>query len=74
MNEFMNNLYNAIGAEVTGYHRDNAFHGTITYTRVKYGNDISVHVEDGNDIYVIDGTALFEGEGGGYTNLHVYFS
>jgi hypothetical protein len=74
MNEFMNNLYNAIGAEVTGYHRDTAFQGTITYTRVKYGNDISVHVEDDNDIYVIDGTALFEGEGGGYKNLHVYFN
>jgi len=74
MNEFMNNLYNAIGAEVTGYHNDNAFHGTITYTRVKYGSDISVHVEDGNNIYVIDGTALYEGEDATYKNLHVYFN
>ena len=74
MNEFMNNLYNAIGAEVTGYHRDTAFHGTITYTRAKAGTDISVHVDDGKNIYVIDGTALFSGEGGGYKNLHVYFN
>lgn len=73
MNEFMNKLYNAIGTEVTGYHHDTPFHGVITYTRAKYGTDISVHVEDDNDIYVIDGTALFEGEGGGYKNLHVYF-
>lgn len=74
MNEFMNNLYGAIGSEVTGYHNDVPFHGTITYTRVKYGNDISVHVEDDFDIYVIDGTALLNGEGGGYSNLHVYFN
>lgn len=73
MNAFMNSLYNAIGAEVTGYHNDKPFHGTITYTRVKYGSDISVHVEDGSDIYVIDGTDLFAGEGNVYKNLHVYF-
>ena len=54
MNEFMNNLYNAIGAEVTGYHYDAPFQGAITYTRVKYGNDISVHVDDGENIYVIE--------------------
>ena len=74
MNEFMNNLYNAIGVEVTGYHNDKPFHGTITYTRVKYGNDISVHVEDNTDIYVIDGSTLFEGEDATYKNLHVYFN
>jgi hypothetical protein len=73
MNSFMNNLYNAIGSEVSGYHNGNAFLGTITYTRAKYGTDISVHVEDDENIYVIDGTALYEGEGGGYENLHVYF-
>ena len=73
MNEFMNNLYNAIGDEVTGYHHDVPFHGVITRTRVKYGNDISVHVEDDENIWVIDGSALFAGEGAGYTNLHVYF-
>jgi hypothetical protein len=73
-NEFMSALYGAIGSEVSGFHRETPFHGTITYTRVKYGNDISVHVEDESDIYVIDGTALLNGEGGGYSNLHVYFN
>lgn len=75
MNSFMNNLYGAIGSEVSGYHNGSgsAFLGTITYTRAKYGTDISVHVEDGKNIYVIDGSALYEGEGGGYENLHVYF-
>lgn len=73
MNEFMNNIYGAIGSEVSGYLHDKAFQGKITYTRAKAGTDISVHVEDGSDIYVIDGSALFAGEGGGYTNLHVYF-
>jgi len=74
MNEFMNNLYNAIGTEVSGYHNDVPFHGTITYTRVKYGSDISVHIEDGNNIYVIDGSTLFAGEDNVYKNLHVYFN
>lgn len=73
MNEFMNNLYNAVGSEVSGYHHDRAFHGVITHTRAKYGNDISVHVTDETDIYVIDGTELFAGEGSAYKNLHVYF-
>ena len=74
MNEFMNNLYNAIGAEVTGYHYDIPFQGVITHTRVKYGNDISVHVEDDKNIWIIDGSELFEGKGGAYKNLHVYFN
>ena len=73
MNEFMNNVYNAIGAEVSGYHKDIPFHGKIVYTRCKYGADISVHVEDSNDIYVIDGEALYQGEDSTYKNLHVYF-
>jgi len=74
MNEFMNNLYNAIGAEVTGYHHDVPFHGVITRTRAKAGTDISVHVEDAKNIWVIDGTELFEGKGTAYSNLHVYFN
>ena len=73
MNEFMNNLYNAIGSEVTGYHYDTPFQGTITRTRMKYGNDISVTVEDDKNIWLIDGSELFAGEGGAYKNLHVYF-
>ena len=73
MNEFMNNLYNAIGAEVTGYHHDIPFHGVITYTRANYGTDVSVHVEDDKNIWVIDGSTLFEGGDAVYKNLHVYF-
>jgi hypothetical protein len=73
MNEFMNALYNAVGSEVTGYHNNMPFQGTITRTRVKYGNDISVTVEDDANIWIIDGTEFLAGEGGGYTNLHVYF-
>ena len=72
MNNFMNAIYEAIDKEVSGFHNDVAFIGTITRTRVKYGNDISVSVEDGENIWIIDGTALMCGEGGGYTNLHVY--
>jgi len=73
MNEFMNNLYNAIGAEVTGYHHDVPFQGVITRTRAKAGTDISVTVEDDKNIWIIDGTELFAGEGSAYKNLHVYF-
>lgn len=73
MKEFMNNLYGAIGSEVSGYHHGKPFLGTITYTRAKYGTDISVHVEDDTDIYVIDGTVLAEGGNDVYTNLYVYF-
>lgn len=73
MKEFMNNLYAAIGTQVSGSKNGVPFLGTITRTRVKYGTDISVSVEDDENIWIIDGTALMIGEGGGYTNLHVYF-
>jgi len=73
MNEFMNNLYNAIGTEVSGYHDGVAFHGIITYTRVKYGNDISVQIQDGDNLYIVDGSTLYEGGDETYKNLHVYF-
>lgn len=72
-NEFMNNLYNAIGCEVSGVKDGLAFLGKITATRAKYGNDIRVTVEDEFNIYLIDGAELMDGKGGGYTNLHVYF-
>ena len=42
MNEFMNALYNAVGCEVSGFYDGVPFLGTITETRVKYGNDIRV--------------------------------
>ena len=73
MNDFMNNLYNAIGTEVSGFHNEVPFLGTITNTRAKFGTDISVTVEDESNVWIIDGTTLMNGEGGGFTNLHVYF-
>ena len=74
MNAFMNALYNAVGSEVSGVKDGLAFLGKITATRVKYGNDIRVTVEDEFNIYLLDGTELMNGEGGGYKNLHVYFN
>lgn len=76
MNSFINALWNAKGVEVTGYKNEVGFHGEIVDTRVKYGTDIQVRVRDfdrEDAHYLIDGTTLFDGEGGGYRNLHVYF-
>ena len=73
MNTFMNELYNAVGKEVSGYYNGKAFLGKIVSTRVKYGTDIGITVEDGNDIYIIDGTTMLNGGDITYSNLHVYF-
>ena len=43
-NDFMNNLYKAIGSEVSGSYNSMPFLGNITSTRMKYGNDIEVVV------------------------------
>lgn len=73
--EFMNNIYNAIGGQVSGTYNDMPFLGTIDSTRVMYGNDIQVVVEDmvTDEIYLINSSTLYEGENGVYKNLHVYF-
>ena len=73
--EFVNNIYNATDVEISGYYRDTPFLGRIIHTRCKYGADICVQVEDkdNNDIYVINGRALYEGQDSTYKNLHVYF-
>ena len=73
MNEFMNALYNAVGCEVTGFHDGVPFLGTITETRVKYGNDIRVFVVEGDKTFLIDGTEMLAGDVGLFKNLHVYF-
>ena len=75
-NEFMNNLYKAIGSEVSGTYMGTPFLGNITSTRMKYGNEVQVSVEDTitDETYLIDGDTLLEGGNGLYTNLHVYFS
>lgn len=73
MNEFMNALYNAVGSEVTGFYDGVPFLGTITNTRVKYGNDIQVTVDIGGIDLLVNGSDLMAGEGGACKNLHVYF-
>ena len=75
-NEFFNNLYKAIGSEVSGTYNGMPFLGSITSTRMKYGNDVEVVVEDtvADETYIINGNTLLEGGNGLYTNLHVYFS
>ena len=76
-NEFFNNLYKAIGSEVSGSYMGTPFLGNITSTRMKYGNNIQVHVQDStfaDETYLIDGDTLLEGENGLYTNLNIYFS
>ena len=74
-NDFMNNLYKAIGSEVSGSYNSMPFLGNITSTRMKYGNDIEVVIEDmvTDETYLINSTTLYEGENGVYKNLHVYF-
>jgi len=75
-NEFMNNLYKAIGSEVSGSYNSMPFLGSITSTRMKYGNDVEVVVEDTvtDEMYIINGNTLLEGGNGLYTNLNIYFS
>ena len=75
-NEFFNNLYKAIGSEVSGSYMGTPFLGNITSTRMKYGNNVQVSVQDdlNNETYLIDGDTLLEGENGLYTNLNIYFS
>ena len=75
-NEFYNNLYKATGSEVSGSYMGTPFLGKITSTRMKYGNEIQVSVEDTitDETYLIDGDTLLEGGNGLYTNLNIYFS
>ena len=72
----MNNLYKAIGSEVSGSYNSMPFLGSITSTRMKYGNDVEVVVEDmvTDEMYIINGNTLLEGGNGLYTNLNIYFS
>jgi hypothetical protein len=73
MNEFMNALYNAVGCDVSGVYDGVPFLGTITETRVKYGNDIRVLVVEGDKTFLIDGSEMLAGDVGLFKNLHVYF-
>ena len=73
MNTFMDKLYTSIGTKVSGSHCGIPFTGTITSTRAKYGEDIGVTIQDENNIWLLNGSQLMAGEGGGYTNLKVHF-
>ena len=73
MNSFMNAIWNAVGSEVSGSYKDVPFLGTITTTRAKYGTDIEVAVTVPGDLYLIDASALYEGSGGVFSNLQVFF-
>jgi hypothetical protein len=73
MNIFVDALRNAVGNQVSGICDEVKFLGTITSTRDLFDTDIEVTVEDDGNVYVINGTTLYEGSNGSYSNLHVYF-
>lgn len=81
MNSFMNALYNAVGATVTGRKNGVDFLAYISDVRVKFGNDLSVTLsydeesmsELGYGSDLITGSHLFEGKNNAFENLHVYF-
>tara|TARA_R110002073_G_scaffold141573_1_gene292712 strand:- start:182 stop:406 length:225 start_codon:yes stop_codon:yes gene_type:complete len=74
MNSFMNAIYNAVGSQVSGFYKNEPFVGTITTTRPMYGTDIQVGVTVPGDLYLIEGTTLYEGGNGVFTNLVVNFN
>ncbi len=84
MNQFMSNLLEAIGTEVSGSHGDKPFLGRIVDSKPKrdfsrcgkwFGKDIQITVacEDTNELFFIDGIALLNGKDSSFSNLHVYF-
>ena len=73
MNDFMNNVYNATGSQVSGLANGVPFLGTIIDTRVKYGGGVQVVVEDADKVFVINADALMSGVDATYSNLHIYF-
>ena len=72
MKLFMDAIWSAAGKEVSGYHRGKPFLGHITNVRTKYGSDLQVTVESEDDLYLINGSTLYEGSDGIYEKLHVY--
>lgn len=73
MKLFMEALWSATGREVTGVYHGMPFEGFITDVRAMYGTDLQVTVVDSDDeMYLIDGTTMYDGGNGIYENLHVY--
>ena len=74
MNDFMNALWNSVGAVVTGVYNKQTFYGNIENVRSKAGCDLSVTVKTEQDEYILlNGSELFNGFGTCSKNLHVYF-
>jgi hypothetical protein len=69
---FMEAVYGAVGTEVSGWWCGTEFLGEIISTRVKYGGEVQVTVQDGDDYYMIDGSTLLEGSDSTFYNLHIY--
>lgn len=75
MNEFMTALWNAEGCEITGFRNDEGFHGKIINVRTKAGTDLQARVKDidTGETFLVNGSTIYNGEGGVFHNLHVYF-
>ena len=59
LNGFMNALWNAEGKQVTGTYQGKPFLGVIVYTRLQFGNDISVKIEnEDGETFLTTGTKL----------------
>lgn len=73
MNSFMNALWNATGSMVTGFYNDEPFIGSIESVRTKAGTELSVAIRTDDELIMLTGTELCNGEGNLTSNLHVYF-
>ena len=69
---FMEAVYGAVGTEVSGWCRGTEFLGEIIDTRVKYGGEVQVTVQDGDDYHIIDASTLLQGFDSTFSNLHIY--
>ena len=58
-NEFMNNLLNSEGQQISAIVGDDYLTGTITDIRYMYGNDIAVTIDEEHIVY---GSELFNGD------------
>lgn len=75
MNSFMNALWNAENAQVSGFKNEVGFLAKIINVRVKFGGELQARLQDVDtgETFLVDGNTLFNGEGGVFRNLHVFF-